>query len=442
MNTATAAPTSQIEADYFDGRHARAHRVRAHVSGSQLYLRGSGIAIAVPLAQVQWPPRGQRGARLAHFANGASLQCADGAAWDAWAEASGLKASAVSRAESSWRWVLGAVAVLVLLVGGMYVWGLPLLSRGVVALVPHSVDEKIGEVALESLPDEWLVPTQLPMDQQQRLRAAFDRAVQSAFAPGEAPAYTLRFHKSRLGPNAFALPGGHIVMTDELVTLVEGREDAIVGVLAHELGHVRHRHGMRALVQVTVLSAVSSLAFGDFSGLFAGLPVLLGHAGYSRDAEREADGESIRIMLEAGLSPEAMVVFFEKIGTWADEKAAGKGGSKGEKKGEPGKPREESALGIAFSSHPADAERIARFREAARRLPAISNTPVPPVTMSLPSGVNSWFSASGMVAMLSLSRQPASAGSSRQAAAAHSDEHKRFILQSFPLRCGVMACAI
>ena len=372
MSAAPAIPASpHIEADYFDGRQARAHRVRAHVSGRQLYLRGNGIARAGPLALVQWPPPAQRGARLAHFASGASLQCADGAAWDAWSAASGLEASVVARVEGSWRWVLGAVAALVLLVGSLYVWGLPWLSRGVVALVPLSVDEKVGEVALESLPEGWLEPTRLPADQQQRLRSAFDGAVKAAFAPGEAPVYTLRFHKSDLGPNAFALPGGTIVMTDELVALVAGREDAIVGVLAHELGHVRHRHGMRALVQVTVLGAVSSLAFGDFSGLFAGLPVLLGHAGYSRDAEREADGEAIRIMQEAGLSPEAMVVFFEKIGAWADEKAAGKGGRKeGEPKTEPGQAREESLLGIAFSSHPADAERIARFREAARAMPA------------------------------------------------------------------------
>lgn len=353
-----------LEADYFDGRQARAHRVVAHVSGQQLYLRGSGIAIAVPLSQVQWPATGQRGTRLAHFASGGSLQCADGAAWDQWAAASGLKASIVSRAEGSWRWVFGAVAVLVLLVGAMYLWGLPLLSRGVVALVPHSVDEQLGEVALQSLPAQWLEPSKLPAEQQERLRAGFERAVQAAFAPGEAPAYRLRFHKSRIGPNAFALPGGTIVLTDELVTLVEGREDAIVGVLAHELGHVRYRHGMRALVQVTVLGAVSSLAFGDFSGLFAGLPVLLGHAGYSRDAEREADGEAIRVMHKAQLSPAAMVVFFEKIGAHADAKKAAREGGK---KGEPGPAREESALGIAFSSHPADAERIARFREAARQ---------------------------------------------------------------------------
>jgi Zn-dependent protease with chaperone function len=331
-----------------------------------LYLRGSGIAIAVPLAQVQWPPIGQRGPRLAHFADGASLQSADGAAWDEWARASGLKASVVSRAEGSWRWVFGAVAVLVLLIGAMYMWGLPLLSRGVVALVPHTVDERLGEMAVQSLPAQWREPSKLPHEQQARLRASFERAVQSAFAPGEAPRYMLHFHKSSLGPNAFALPGGHIVLTDELVTLVEGREDAVIGVLAHELGHVRFRHGMRALVQVTVLSAVSSLAFGDFSGLFAGLPVLLGHAGYSRDAEREADGEAIRIMLKAGLSPDAMVVFFEKVGAWADDKAAKRGGPKRE----PGQAREESALGIAFSSHPADAERVARFREAARGLPA------------------------------------------------------------------------
>ena len=108
---------------------------------------------------------------------------------------------------------------------------------------------------------------------------------------------------------------------------------------------MRHRHGMRLLLQAGAVGVLASTVLGDFSTLLAGAPVLLGQAAYSRDAEREADEESARLLRDAGLSPAVMVTFFEKI-------AAAQG---------------THAMGIAIASHPADAERIRFFREAASR---------------------------------------------------------------------------
>ena len=336
-----------ISLDYFDGRSARPVRVEARIENGHLHLLGEGVERRTPLKAVQWPERTRHGKRVAHFEDGASLHGSDAAAWDAWASAAGQHDGAVSRLQQSWRAVLASVVVLLGIVVAAYLWGLPWAARGVVGFVPHSVDEAIGESAYGSFGTHMLAPSQLPEADQRRLRAAFERAVQKAYPAGNAPRWQLHFHKSRIGPNAFALPGGTIVMTDELVKLVGGDEEVIVGVLAHELGHVERRHGMRALVQTTILGAVASVAFGDFSSWLATAPVVLGQAGYSRDAEREADRDSIRIMKAAGISPLAMVRFFDKIA---------------EKKGD----RERSALGIAFASHPADAERIRLFREAAQ----------------------------------------------------------------------------
>ena len=86
------------------------------------------------------------------------------------------------------------------------------------------------------------------------------------------PRHRLVFRKSRIGPNAFALPGGTMVMTDQLVELVDHDDAVLTGVLAHELGHLQARHGMRMLVQATAIGAVSSLVFGDFSALPPPLP--------------------------------------------------------------------------------------------------------------------------------------------------------------------------
>lgn len=338
---------SEVRGDYFDGRTSRPVPARATLGPQGLRLQGEALDRVVPLAQVQWPERTRHGRRIVHLADGASFHADDAAAFDAWRAAAGHRGSWVERAQQSWRGVLGAVVLLAVLAGVLYQWGLPAVARGVLSFVPASVDQRLGESALHTLGGQILLPSTLPAAQQEHLKRSFDRAVAAAYPPGQAPAYRVYFHRSRIGPNAFALPGGLIVMTDELVTLVDGDVEVVVGVLAHELGHVEHRHGMRLVVQTGLLAVITSLAFGDFSGWLATAPVVLGQAAYSRAAEREADQASIRILKAAGLSPLAMVRFFEKIG----EQEGG---------------RDRSLLGIAFASHPADAERIAVFRDAAR----------------------------------------------------------------------------
>jgi Zn-dependent protease with chaperone function len=146
-----------------------------------------------------------------------------------------------------------------------------------------------------------------------------------------------------------------------MVELVGGDEKIITAVLAHELGHVRHRHGLRMPVQATVLAGVTSVVLGDFSTLLAGVPLLLGQASYSRDAEKEADAEAVRILKAAGISPEVMVTLFEKL-------AAKTGPSTKDKKDQEAAVADSSWLGIAFASHPSDAERIAYFKQAAQGL--------------------------------------------------------------------------
>lgn len=366
--TRLSSPES-VAVEYFDGRSARPHPVRLHVQGAQLHIRGEGIACTVPIAAVQWPERQRHAPRVAHLPDGASLHATDTELFDAFLGGAGVGESMVVRAQQSWRATAVAVLVLLVLAAAGYLWGLPLAARSALALVPVSVDRSLGEAALDGGLGRWLQPSTLPPQRQQQLREAFARAVERAYPAGERPVYEVRFHASRIGPNAFALPGGIIVLTDELVQLVDGRDDVVLGVLAHELGHVRHRHGMRALVQVALLGTVTSIAFGDFSTLLAGAPALLGQMAYSRDFEREADAESVHVLRAAGHSPEVMVVFFERARQWSSRPADRRPGE-----GREETPREGGThrapvfdLPIALASHPADAERIRFFRDAARR---------------------------------------------------------------------------
>ena len=342
-----------IDATWYDGRSARGRPVQATVEGGTLWLLGDdGQRHGVALRQVQWPERTRHGQRVAQLAGGGSLAFADAAAFDAWWRAQGQRESWVVRAQQHWRATLAALAGLLLVGAAGYVWGVPWVAAGVVAATPAAVEAGIGDTALEQLRAGLFQPTRTPPEVQARWRGRLDAALQQAYPEGPAP-WQLHFAGGgRLGANAVALPGGHIVVTDELLELLQGADDALLGVLAHEHGHVRRRHGLNAVVRFGIVSAATSVALGDFSAVIAGVPALLAHMGYSRDAEREADADAARVLRAAGRDPAAMVVLFERL-------AARDGGGGADRGGLP----------IAFASHPADGERMRFFREAARQGP-------------------------------------------------------------------------
>lgn len=355
MNAPRARPAA-LQAEYFDGRSAQAHAVRLSVEADALHVDGDAIRFAVPLRRVRWPERQRHGTRRIVLDDGGTLRCRDAAAFDAFARASRAGESITVRVQQSWRLTLAAVVLLLGVAAAGYRWGLPAAAHALLAVVPPAVDERVGASAYDAIAPWMLQPSGVSPERRQRLREAFEQAVARAHPGGMPPALQLRFHAApRLGPNAFALPGGVIVVTDALLERLPQRDDVVLGVLGHELAHVRRRHGMRLLVQTTLLGAATSVAFGDFSTLLAGVPALLGQLGYSRDFEREADDDAIRFMRANGISPATMVALFEVL--------APRGGAASAPA--PSRPSQPAALGIAFSSHPADAERIARFRAAA-----------------------------------------------------------------------------
>src|SRR5690606_8207508 len=117
------------------------------------------------------------------------------------------------------------------------------------------------EQALKEVDANFLKPSKLAPERQAELRAGFVRLA-TLVGPdlqryrGYSPPLTLEF-RSGIPANAFALPGGTIVMTDAMVEQARrsGTGDtALLGVLAHEIGHVQHRHTTRMLVEQGVLN--------------------------------------------------------------------------------------------------------------------------------------------------------------------------------------------
>lgn len=165
-------------------------------------------------------------------------------------------------------------------------------------------------------------------------------------------------------PNAFALPGGQIIATSGLLRALQADQEAFIAVIAHELGHVRARDGMRAFYRNVGLGFLLEAITGG-SGL-AQQAVLIGgqltELRHTRQQETAADETAFEILEKADLDPSALARAFDAI-----EKTARKQNTEAAAEAPPTKPAKRSRdLPSWLSSHPTTAARVERARERAR----------------------------------------------------------------------------
>lgn len=205
-------------------------------------------------------------------------------------------------------------ALVVVLCVGLYRHALPLAVEAAVAVTPPAAPRLISRSALASLDQAVLSPSRLDEEKRRMIAAEFRSLADHT--PEGADAFTLEFRRGgHIGPNAFALPDGTIVLTDELVRLADN-EDAVLGVLAHEIGHVVHQHTLRRLYRAAGITTLIMFIGGDIgSGMEE---VLVQGAGlmtlsYSREQESEADRYSVDLMAKAGREPAGLARLFEVL---------------------------------------------------------------------------------------------------------------------------------
>lgn len=154
--------------------------------------------------------------------------------------------------------------------------------------------------------------------------------------------------------NAFALPGGHIYLNLGVLQVAD-QEAELLGIVAHEVGHVVGRHGAKQMVKQQWASIALATGIGAYPNYYAYLAGnLFGELGFlkmTRDAEREADQLGFQILIAAGYDPASMIAMFEKLQARYKE--------------------EPDRLEKLFLTHPPTDERIANLKElmGATRLP-------------------------------------------------------------------------
>jgi Zn-dependent protease with chaperone function len=235
--------------------------------------------------------------------------------------------------------VVAALALLGGLVAGATAAVAP-LTDAVVAALPRAVDRKIGGLAAKVM--RAGEGGEVPAAARERVARVLAE-LEAALSPEERAAIgtaTVTVQRDD-AVNAFALPDGSLFVNTGLLEAPEATDDALRGVLAHELGHVLHRHGMRQLVRSQLLALALAWTTGGLENLEAllvdGSASLLSLA-YSRAMEEESDDLALALAARAGWSTEGLARFFEAMPEAGPE---------------------------ALSTHPEPAARAARIRARA-----------------------------------------------------------------------------
>jgi Zn-dependent protease with chaperone function len=349
-----------LQASYFDGQTSRRHAVTLELQQGEWLLSGEQLERRVSVVEARLSERIGNAPRQLHFDDGAYCLITDHAALEVMLKAAGMQPhSTVSRLEAKWRYALASFVLIAVFFVAVYQWGLPWAANMVAQRLPDSLPALMDRQTMAMLDEYVLEPSELPQKRQQEIaRALVDlQPVQG----GAMPEIHLVFRKSEaIGPNAFAMPGGTILLTDELVHLADNSQQGnalaqaqILGVLVHEVGHVEHRHAMRQFVQSAIVAAVVTWYLGDVSSLLAAAPAALLNTRYTRNFEREADAYAAAIMLKNGLPAAALADMLSNMERYyrqpvdaADEKAEAT----------------ETQWMDYFSTHPNTQERIARLR--------------------------------------------------------------------------------
>lgn len=225
-----------------------------------------------------------------------------GSAWDLW----------VHRWESQWHMVAASVVMVVFFAWAVMVYGLPAASQKIAFWLPEQVPRVLGEQTLKTLDDTIFKTSTLAEPEQQRVLRHFQPVLDQY---PELPLKVLFRDGGAIGPNAFALPDGSLVFTDQMIALSRD-DDELLAVLAHEVGHVAERHSLQAVVRTSMLGFLLMAVTGDVSAssdILLAVPLLISELSHSRKFERQADDFALQYLRNNDIAPSHFVDIMSRL---------------------------------------------------------------------------------------------------------------------------------
>jgi len=292
----------QIPGIYYDGQSSIAHPAKISYDDSFFIIEtdsGTFKKTGRFLARVGRAPQ------TIEFNDGGSFQSSEPALIKLKSELDGFDLP--FWLESKLRFALLSVLIVSSLMFYCYRYAFPTIAEKIALQVPESVNDRISQQTQDLIENsKTLTPSQLSFGEQFKIQTVFEKL--KTIFPGMKLEPVLRNGKE-IGANAFALPNGHIYVTDQITTKLS--EEELLAVLCHEVGHVNYHHGLRSLIESSAISVFLLSVSGTID--WTGLPLALLTSGYSRKFETEADDFSVATLKKNGMKPSLLADALKKI---------------------------------------------------------------------------------------------------------------------------------
>lgn len=317
-----------IEGRYFHAGSAREVPARASAEPQRVLriaAENGDVLADVPAGQVKVTSRLARLVRRFDLPDGARFETGDNDGADALLLTlrKRRRGRFTDRLERAWPVVGASLLVSLFFAYYLIVQAVPLLAEWLALRTLPTVGHAMSEQTLAALDRFALASTQLKPADQARATMLFRRV--AAKSRGGVSGYRLVFRGGgRIGPNAFALPDGTIVMTDPLWVAVKNDAE-IEGVFAHEMSHVDHAHQLQRVYEASLVPALIGIFTGDMtqmSQISSILPGVIVQSAYSRRFESQADDDGAAVLRRLGEKPSHMADLLERL----DKQLCGKAG--------------------------------------------------------------------------------------------------------------------
>jgi len=203
--------------------------------------------------------------------------------------------------------------IIFAVIGALIVWlfvqyGIPKTSHFIAQQLPVPMQKTIGAHVLTVLDKTVFEKSKLSKKEQLKIKKVFARLKSGILLENTVDPKLYFRYGGKIGANALAIPDGSIIVTDEFVRWskkTDNYEDALYGVLAHEIGHLYHRHALRAVIEASILPIFLTFIGGDLinsTQIAASIPVMLLETGHTRYFEKEADEYALQVMLKNNIN--------------------------------------------------------------------------------------------------------------------------------------------
>lgn len=204
------------------------------------------------------------------------------------------------------------LAIAVGLVVAFFVYGLPITAKVAAWATPPQVVQWMDQSTLATLDRIVMEESTLEEGKREEINSDFAKLVTASRYDGR---LTLLFRNGGpMGPNALALPGGTVILTDQLVAL--GSSEEITAVLAHEIAHVQEEHSLQQLYRALGFAGMIALFAGDVGvvaeEVLAGGGVLVAMAA-SREMELDADEKAVGLLRKVDIDPINLSTMLDKL---------------------------------------------------------------------------------------------------------------------------------